>query len=210
MTSLLKISKAAIRYNNVNYTGWRHSDIIFHMRKDLKLPTGSVSPDNQGFLTDNDVFLSRADAEIVARNAGQIDKIIGGVLTSEDLWDNFGNPIMKVTSQPVPKKLKMHIVLRWDLSSAGAVVAAAHSSLGTYLTFKDNYLMQEWEKTSFVKIIHRALHKEQWEECKKLGQHRVFTESALGNLEVALGFNITEKPSLFFKDIPLWIPNPQE
>jgi hypothetical protein len=108
-------------------------------------------------------------------------------------------------------KLKMHIVLRWDLSAASAIVAAAHASLGTYLTFKDNPLMDQWQKTSFIKIIHRPLNREHWENCKKFGEHRVFTESSLDNLEVSLGFNIVENPTHLFKDVPLWIPlSPQE
>ncbi len=42
----------------------------------------------QGFLDDKGQFLTRAEAEVVAAATGQIrnGKIIGGVLTSEDLW----------------------------------------------------------------------------------------------------------------------------
>lgn len=107
-------------------------------------------------------------------------------------------------------RLKMHIVLRWDLSVEAAIVAAAHAGLGTYLTFQNDPLMQEWQKTSFVKILHRPLNREHWENCKKFGEHRVFTESSLGNLEVSLGFNIVRNPSIYFKDIPLWTPNLQK
>jgi hypothetical protein len=108
-------------------------------------------------------------------------------------------------------KLKMYIILRWDLSPAAAVVAAAHASLGTYLTYKDDPLMQEWQKTSFVKILLRSTSYENWKFCKTLGEHRVFTESTLDNLEVSLGFKITEKPSYLFKELPKWsLQSPQE
>lgn len=41
----------------------------------------------QGFLTSTGRFVRRAPARVVAARAGQIgDKIIGGTLTSEDLW----------------------------------------------------------------------------------------------------------------------------
>lgn len=107
-------------------------------------------------------------------------------------------------------KLKMHIVLRWDLSAQAAIVAASHASLGTYLTFKNNPLMQEWQRTSFIKILHRPLNREHWENCKKFGEHRVFTESSLGNLETAIGFDIIRVENIYFKDLPLWTLNPQE
>jgi hypothetical protein len=106
-------------------------------------------------------------------------------------------------------KLKMHIILRWDLSPEAAVIAASHASLGTYLTYKDDPIMQEWQRTSFVKVIHRALHLEHWQFCKTLGQHRIFTESKLDNMEVSLGFNILKNPTHLFNDIPLWTLNPQ-
>ena len=106
-------------------------------------------------------------------------------------------------------KLKMHIVIRWDLSAESSVIAAAHAGLGTYLTFQEDPLMQEWQKTSFIKIIHRPLNKIQWDYCRKLGDHRVFTESKLDNLEVSVGFNIVKNPSILFSDIPLWTQNPQ-
>lgn len=98
----------------------------------------------------------------------------------------------------------MHIVLRHDLSTSSAVVAAAHASLGTYLTFKDDLILQEWEKTSFVKIIHKALNEHQFKACREFGPHRVFTESSLGGIEVSVGFKPMENDHPWFKDIPLW------
>lgn len=106
-------------------------------------------------------------------------------------------------------KLKMHIVIRWDLSIEASIVAAAHASLGTYLTFQSNPLMQEWQRTSFIKIIHRPLNREHWENCKQFSENRIFTESSLGCLDVSIGYDIVRNPSIYITDIPLWTPNPQ-
>lgn len=43
--------------------------------------------DDQGFLTDEGQYLTRNESEQHARACGQLTRpIIGGVLTSEDLW----------------------------------------------------------------------------------------------------------------------------
>lgn len=102
------------------------------------------------------------------------------------------------------KPLKMYIVLRWDLPVSMAVVAAAHASLGTYLTWKDDPIMQEWQLKSFRKVLCKAVDYDHWKLCKSLGEHRVFTESALNNMEVSLGFRVTENPSNLFQELPLW------
>jgi peptidyl-tRNA hydrolase len=101
-------------------------------------------------------------------------------------------------------RLKMYIVLRWDLSPAGAVVAASHASLGTYLTFLENPLMQEWQKTSFVKCVLKARSYEEFQFLKTVSTNRVFTESTLDNLEVSIGYDINENLTWILKDIPLW------
>jgi peptidyl-tRNA hydrolase len=102
------------------------------------------------------------------------------------------------------KKLKMYIVLRCDLSPAAAVVAASHASLGTYLTFLDNPLMQEWQKTSFVKCILKARSYEEFQFLKTLKPNRVFTESCLDNLEVSIGFDISKQIHPLLEELPLW------
>lgn len=61
--------------------GWRHPDIIHKFGSKV-----SKSPNDQGFLTSKCRFVTREEGEIIARKAGQIDKIIGGHLTSEDLY----------------------------------------------------------------------------------------------------------------------------
>jgi hypothetical protein len=98
----------------------------------------------------------------------------------------------------------MFIVLRWDLAAEAAVVAASHASLGTYLTFIDNPLMQEWQKTSFIKRVCKATDYNHFQHLKSLGKHRVFTESSLGNIEVSIGFDIVHPPYHIMNEIPLW------
>jgi hypothetical protein len=42
---------------------------------------------NQGFLTNTGRFVDRCEAEEIARNCGQVEgKLIGSILTSEDMW----------------------------------------------------------------------------------------------------------------------------
>jgi hypothetical protein len=102
-------------------------------------------------------------------------------------------------------QLKMIIVLRNDLSPALGAVATGHASLGTYLTFQDDLLMQRWQKESFIKWILEAPRDHPiWDYLKKQGPHRVFTESTLDNLEVAIGFNIFEKIPQVFRELPKW------
>lgn len=63
------------------YCGWRHSCIFETM------PKGTTQNCVQGFLTNKNRFLNRTEALELVRSNGQLkDDIIGGVLTSEDLW----------------------------------------------------------------------------------------------------------------------------
>ena len=63
------------------YCGWRHACIFEIMPKDT--PHHCI----QGFLTTKNRFLNREEALKLVIETGQHDgNIIGGVLTSEDLW----------------------------------------------------------------------------------------------------------------------------
>ena len=104
------------------------------------------------------------------------------------------------------KKLKMYLVLRWDLSIAMAVCSAGHAALGTYLTWENDPVMQKWKTTSFVKIWCKALNETHWKFIKGLGEHRIFTESVLNGAETCIGFRVVEQPSHLFEDLPLWVP----
>ena len=86
------IVAAAIQHNGVNYTGVRHCNIfrqILTIHPETKTPISSP----QGFITDENKFMGRDEALDHCIECGQIKfdedgnyGIIGGVLTSEDLW----------------------------------------------------------------------------------------------------------------------------
>ena len=61
--------------------GWRHPDIMHRFGQEV-----SRNPNDQGFYTCKGRFVTREEVLEIARAAGQVDKIIGGVLTSEDLY----------------------------------------------------------------------------------------------------------------------------
>lgn len=100
--------------------------------------------------------------------------------------------------------LKMHIVLRPDISVETAMIAVAHASIGTYLTFKDDDVTKIWENNSFKKVIHKSINLHQFKSCRELGPHRVFIESSMGNSAMSVGFKPMLKEHPWFDDIPLW------
>lgn len=80
------IKAAAIMHEGVVYTGVRHGEIGKYMIQRLQVADKIYSGANQGFVNDKNQYLTRGEALLEARACGQVDKIIGGVLTSEDLW----------------------------------------------------------------------------------------------------------------------------
>lgn len=66
--------------------GWRHGCVgMSYMAANKE----AVNWDNciQGFLTTKNRFLTREEAYELVKNTGQLSKpLLGGVLTSEDLW----------------------------------------------------------------------------------------------------------------------------
>lgn len=61
--------------------GWRHPDILHKFAGEV-----NTGPNDQGFFTSKGRFVTRAEALEIARACGQVDEIIGGMLTSEDLY----------------------------------------------------------------------------------------------------------------------------
>ncbi len=89
------IVTAAIKHQGVVFTGVRHCDIfkqILRIYPNTETPIkSSTSP--QGFVNHRNEFMNRKDALAHCVECGQIETnykgkpdIIGGVLTSEDLW----------------------------------------------------------------------------------------------------------------------------
>lgn len=62
--------------------GYRHHDIRNRFMGEVL-----TGPSAQGFYTSKGRFVSREEAEKIARECGQVEgDLIGGILTSEDLW----------------------------------------------------------------------------------------------------------------------------
>lgn len=61
--------------------GYRHCDIISRFTNEV-----SSNPKDQGFYTSKGRFVSRKEALEIAKTAGQVNELIGGMLTSEDLY----------------------------------------------------------------------------------------------------------------------------
>ncbi len=83
-----RIECAAIKFMGTIYAlerPNRHNDVIAFIGQELGLRL-YMGNSEQGFLTNWGAFLNRKHAEVVARRAGQVDELIGSILTSEDMW----------------------------------------------------------------------------------------------------------------------------
>ena len=68
------------------FCGWRHPCIFQQYRERYPQETFGKS-ETQGFLTTKNRFLTRSEALVLVRENGQLKQpLIGGMLTSEDLW----------------------------------------------------------------------------------------------------------------------------
>ena len=82
----LHVVSAAVRQDDKTYAvrrPARHHNVMAMMRNSFGL---TIHNETQGFILSDGRFAPRDESLIVARSAGQVDKIIGGTLTSEDLW----------------------------------------------------------------------------------------------------------------------------
>jgi hypothetical protein len=99
-------------------------------------------------------------------------------------------------------KLKMYILIKEDTPDDLVPVIAAHTSLATYLAWKDDERMKEWFEGIFYKVVCSVNQKE-FDNAKAFEKRVIITESALGGREVAIGVCPTdaEKPFKYYK---LW------
>lgn len=88
--------------------------------------------------------------------------------------------------------MKMYILIRDDVPSGFAVLAAAHGSLAAYLKYRDAPEVAAWLSGPFYKAICRVSAAE-FEMAKECVDHVVITESALDGSEVALAFKPREE-----------------
>ena len=75
------IKESAVKKNGFIYTGKRHCDILNGVE-----PFGFLKDGEQGFITDTGKFLNRKEAGLHAINCGQVKRLLGGILYSEDLY----------------------------------------------------------------------------------------------------------------------------
>ena len=98
---------------------------------------------------------------------------------------------------------KMYILVKENIPLGFKAVAISHTSLCTYLKFKDDQETKEWLEKSFRKVIVEV-SEEEFEKAKMFDNHVVITESALDNKEIAFLFRPMEKIPSFFKMLKLF------
>ena len=94
--------------------------------------------------------------------------------------------------------MKMYILIKEDVPSGFAVLAAAHASLAVYLKFHETPEVAEWLAGPFYKAVCRV-NAGEFEKAKETEDHVVLTESALGDMEVAIAFKPREEWPKAFK-----------
>ena len=121
--------------------------------------------------------------------------------------------------------LKMYILILESIDLGHAILAAAHGSLGGYLTFispvfgpettvdqidKFNDIKNEskfWVEKSFRKVVCKVTPSE-FEKAKEYGtnmmDYRIMTESGLGGMETAIVFAPKDDWPPFFKSLKLY------
>ena len=117
---------------------------------------------------------------------------------------------------------KMYILIRETVDTGHAILAAAHASLGGYLTFVQHEMdeagvrcfsedfvapTEVWAKESFRKVVCKV-NDDEFEKAKSYGvigkDFRVMTESGLGGMEVAIVFKPRDDFEQFFKSLKLY------
>ena len=100
--------------------------------------------------------------------------------------------------------MRMYILIRDDVPTGFALVAAAHGSLAAYLRFHETDEVRKWLSGPFFKTICRVTA-EQFDAAKEAGlEHVAITESALGGQETALAFKPREEYPKAFRFFTLY------
>lgn len=82
---------SAIKYDGKIFLGRGHSAIIGQIIVKYRNSKLKIAPQDQGFYTDDNRFLSREDAckHAIECNQVQKDNICSSVFTSEELWEQL-------------------------------------------------------------------------------------------------------------------------
>jgi len=99
--------------------------------------------------------------------------------------------------------MKMYILIKQDVPTGFAVLAAAHAALAGYLKFKNTPEVEEWLSGPFYKTIC-SVNSTEFEKAKEVGDNVVITESALDGQEVALAFRPRDEWPRYFKFFRLY------
>jgi len=83
--------------------------------------------------------------------------------------------------------MKMYILIKEAAPIGLGINAAAHAALAGYLQFKDTPEVIEWLQGPFRKVTCKVTEQE-FETAKQFPDHRVLTESAWENKEIAIVF----------------------
>lgn len=87
-----RIVKAAVRYDDEVYLGWRHGPVMQYIIASLPaVRRHKIATEDQGFVDEYGVFHSRDVSAKIAARAGQISSI-PETLYSEHLWGEAGEP----------------------------------------------------------------------------------------------------------------------
>ena len=108
------------------------------------------------------------------------------------------------------KPLKMYILVKRSVPIGLGVNAVGHTSLATYLRFKDDPILQAWVTSKHFRKVTCIVSDEQFEKAKKYPDHVIMTENAIGDAEVAIGFKPREEWPEFFKSLKLFGSHLQE
>lgn len=106
MREIPKIMSAAVIIRGETFTGYRHADIRNRIRDtgefDREEIANSIHDDEAtGFILEDGTFMTREQALVYGRKIGQVGEVIGGQLTSEDLWTVEGKSL-----PPIPLKVE--------------------------------------------------------------------------------------------------------
>lgn len=114
-------------------------------------------------------------------------------------------------------KIMMPIVIRQSLSPSAIAIACAHASLGGFLKWKNDNIVQNWVdpiiNKAFFKRIYQCKFKQNnlneydvFENIKKWRyEHIVMKESKLDNMETCIVFKpLIWSNSLYFDELELY------
>lgn len=102
------------------------------------------------------------------------------------------------------KPLKMYILVKGSVPVGLGVNAVGHTSLATYLKFKDDPVLQDWVTSKHFRKVTCVVSDKEFEKAKTYQDHVIMTENALGDVEVAIGFKPREHWPEFFKSLKLF------